>query len=279
MKYLTILLIAELSFSSDSFTFKLQPSRRSEKVFRVSQNDFGRRSSLQMSIAPVVNVAITGGLAGGLHAVAGPDHLAALLPKCCGQRWYGGARIGALWGIGHGISSLIIGIAAFALKNRLNNIRGISTILNGAAYMLELAVGASLIIVGLMGIHEAREWEEEMKNLSPRSLSAAAVDPHVASPQKRGVIINGLLNGFCWDGVPSLAPALAVTTWKGNVSFLLSYAFGTAAIMSFTTTLVSEGTRKASQLFNRPDIPQKLSLFSSGMAILVGMIWIALGFK
>jgi len=30
----------------------------------------------------------------------GPDHLAALLPRCIGKRWYQAMRIGAVWGLG-----------------------------------------------------------------------------------------------------------------------------------------------------------------------------------
>lgn len=54
----------------------------------------------------------TGGvLAGGLHAVSGPDHLAALLPRIMGQKWHNSMRIGATWGLGHGFSATVIGLA------------------------------------------------------------------------------------------------------------------------------------------------------------------------
>ena len=42
---------------------------------------------------------IAGGLfSGRLHAVVGPEHLAALIPRCCGLRWHRAARVGAVWG-------------------------------------------------------------------------------------------------------------------------------------------------------------------------------------
>jgi len=235
--------------------------------------------ALQMCATPlslgITAGAISGGFfAGGLHAVAGPDHLAALIPRCCGQRWFRAGRIGALWGMGHGISATVLGISAFALKNRLNKIERFKLFLSGASNVLDLAVGASLVIIGLMGIREAREWEEDISSVSPQSLSAAAVDIGVKSTRKRAVIFNGLLHGLSWDGAPSLAPALAVATWGGNLSFLLSYALGTATTMAITTTLVGEGTRRAGEAFDRPDIPQKLSLVSSCVAILIGTIWV-----
>lgn len=234
---------------------------------------------------------ISGGIIGGaLHAIAGPDHLAALLPRCCGQRWYRAGRIGALWGMGHGVSATLLGLTAFGLKNRISGGRSLS-LLSGASSFMELAVGASLIFIGVLGIKEAREWEEEIEEntivggddamAQPQSLSAAAVtaDAGAKNAQKRAVIFNGILHGFSWDGAPSLAPALAVATWRGSISFLLSYALGTMAAMTITTTLIGESTRRAGEVFNRPDIPQKLSLVSSFIAMGVGAFWCFLALK
>lgn len=219
--------------------------------------------------------ACTGGfMSGGLHAIAGPDHLAALIPRVCGQRWYIAGRTGALWGVGHGISATLLGVTAFALKSRLNNMRGLRWLLQGASSALEIAVGASLIVIGLLGIKEAREWEDD--DLAAKSLSAAAAEPAAKVAGKRAVIFNGILHGFSWDGAPSLLPALAVATWEGSVTFLLAYAFGTMATMGITTILVGEGTRKAGAMLQRPDLPQKLSMITSGIAIVIGLIWMGL---
>lgn len=198
--------------------------------------------------------------------------MAALLPRCCGQRWYRAVRVGALWGMGHGVSATILGVTAFALKNTLGT--GAKKWLTGVSHLTEIAVGLSLILIGVMGILEAREWEEEIQ---PQSLSAAAAP--VASgrnTQKRAVILNGLLHGFSWDGAPSLAPAIAVATWSGNLAFLSAYAAGTMTAMAIATTLIGEGTRKAGEFMNRPDLPQKLSFVSSMIAIAIGGIWCGL---
>ena len=212
---------------------------------------------------------------------AGPDHLAALLPRCCGQRWYKAGKVGALWGMGHGVSAIILGVLAFGLKAQVQKAPGVQSLLTGASHVMEIAVGLSLIVIGAMGIKEAKEWEEE--NPAPgtaNSLSAAASpEMGVAEAQKRAVVFNGLLHGFSWDGAPSLAPALAVASWAGNLVFLTSYAIGTMLTMAVTTTLVGEGTRRAGEIFNRPDIPQKLSFFSSLLAIAIGLIWCGLALK
>jgi len=197
--------------------------------------------------------------------------------------------VGALWGMGHGLSATIIGVLAFALKNTFSNNMGsgMKKFLSGASHLTEVAVGLSLIVIGLMGIREAREWELENEQHPPivaKSLSAAAVTDDnggvmgAKSNKKRAVIFNGLLHGFSWDGAPSLAPAIAVATWSGNLAFLSAYAAGTMAAMTLVTTLVGEGTRQAGQFFQRPDIPQKLSLYSSVLAMVIGAVWVGLAF-
>ena len=211
--------------------------------------------------------------------ISGPDHLAALLPRCCGQRWYRAGRIGALWGMGHGVSATIIGIFAFWLKNHMKNVSRLQGMFSYASSAAEIAVGLSLVVIGLLGIREAREWEAEIEGVQPQSLSAAAADAGIKTAPNRAVMFNGLLHGFSWDGAPSLAPALAVATWRGNIAFLMAYALGTMSAMAFTTTRIGEGTRRAGQVFNRPDIPQKLSFGSSVVAILIGIIWCGLALR
>eukprot|EP00553_Chaetoceros_curvisetus_P000594 CAMPEP_0204618218 /NCGR_PEP_ID=MMETSP0717-20131115/4943_1 /ASSEMBLY_ACC=CAM_ASM_000666 /TAXON_ID=230516 /ORGANISM="Chaetoceros curvisetus" /LENGTH=307 /DNA_ID=CAMNT_0051631911 /DNA_START=25 /DNA_END=948 /DNA_ORIENTATION=+ len=219
---------------------------------------------------------VSGGILGGaLHAIAGPDHLAALLPRCCGQRWYRAGRIGALWGMGHGVSATLLGLTAFGLKNRISSMPQMRGLLIGASSAMEIAVGASLILIGLLGIKEAREFGEEMEEVA----NADGGDEAVEKAQKRAVVFNGILHGFSWDGAPSLAPAVAVATWKGSISFLIAYALGTMGAMSVTTTLIGESTRRAGEILHRPDLPQKLSFFSSILAMGVGIFWCYLAFK
>ena len=73
----------------------------------------GGRKLAVVAMANAAAFATVGGgvLAGGLHAVSGPDHLAALLPRIMGQKWHNSMRIGATWGLGHGFSAMAIGLA------------------------------------------------------------------------------------------------------------------------------------------------------------------------
>lgn len=172
--------------------------------------------------------------------------------------------------MGHGVSATILGLTAFGLKNRISG--SFKGALIGASSAMEVAVGASLIFIGLLGIKEAREFGNEDEGEGEKLVVAEKA-------QKRAVIFNGLLHGFSWDGAPSLAPALAVATWRGSISFLLAYALGTMGAMSITTTLIGESTRRAGEILDRPDLPKKLSLVSSLLAMAVGVFWCYLAFK
>ena len=231
---------------------------------------------------------------------SGPDHLAALLPRCMGQRWYRSVRVGAIWGVGHGISATLLGCLAFGIKRASSSFfytgKRWQWLAARGPHLMEIAVGVSLIVIGIMGLKEAREWQfepAESAAASPHKNLSSAVNVAVVSPppheeasatktvpiRTRAILLNGLLHGFSWDGAPSLAPALALITWGHTISFLSAYALGTTLTMALVTTVVGEGTRRASQIFHRPDLPQKFSLASSLVAIAIGLIWCGLGLR
>jgi len=167
-------------------------------------------------------------------------------------------------------------------------------LLHHAGSFMELAIGVSLIVIGLLGIKEAREWEPSVDDAcevvdddgtvvsTPKSLSAAATPENMAinpNPRKRAVLFNGILHGFSWDGAPSLAPAIAIASWRGSLTFLLSYALGTMAAMTLATAIIGEGTRRAAGKLDRPDLPRDLSVFSSFLALTVGVVWCGLALR
>jgi cytochrome c biogenesis protein CcdA len=103
----------------------------------------------------IVNPVLSGGiLAGGLHAVTGPDHLAAILPASVGQNFLGGAKIGAVWGLGHGVTATILGAFAFFLKGKISSkFKFVEKLSSFADY----TIGLSLIVIGLIGAKESLE--------------------------------------------------------------------------------------------------------------------------
>lgn len=45
--------------------------------------------------------------------------------------------------------------------------------------------------------------------------------------------------------------------------------------MSATTTLIGEGSVRVGEALDKPDIPRKLSVVSSVVAIAIGAVWLA----
>lgn len=225
---------------------------------------------------------IAGGiLSGGLHAITGPDHLAALIPPSVGHPWYHGMRLGALWGFGHGASAIFLGLCAFFLKGQMstkfNFLQQLSTV-------AESTVGLSLILIGCIGIKENMDTEAEIvnwqKQQDPIIGEGNGISTDVAIPSSSGalksakaIVANGVLHGFSWDGAPSLAPALAMTSWRSALSFLVAYCLGTMATMAITAGAVGEGSLRLGKAVNNPKLPRNLSFISSVVAIVIGIFW------
>lgn len=216
----------------------------------------------------LVSPTIAGGLlSGSLHAITGPDHLAAILPPSVGQPGWYGLRVGATWGLGHGISAVFLGLCAFFLKGRMS---GQFQFLQRLSTLAESAVGVSLVAIGAIGIKE----NFATANTDGHGDGAGAEPPSASLKTSKAIFANGVLHGFSWDGAPSLAPALAMTSWSAAASFLLAYCFGTMAAMSLTAGLVGEGSVRLGKWVDSPQLPRQLSLGSSFVAIGIGLFWI-----
>lgn len=213
-----------------------------------------------------------------LHIVSiiGPDHLAALMGPSIGKPGYYGLRIGALWGLGHGFSALLLGSSAFYLKGQFT---GRFAVLEKLANLAESAVGISILFIGLIGIKESYDAEAEEKSAeagvdSTKSKATPSSSTSPAYPKSsRAIFANGILHGLSWDGAPSLAPAITMASWKSALTFLLSYSIGTIITMSLAAGAVGELSLRVSKVTNSPDLPRKLSLVTSFMAVAIGVFF------
>eukprot|EP00428_Durinskia_dybowskii_P063323 CAMPEP_0170373012 /NCGR_PEP_ID=MMETSP0117_2-20130122/9852_1 /TAXON_ID=400756 /ORGANISM="Durinskia baltica, Strain CSIRO CS-38" /LENGTH=317 /DNA_ID=CAMNT_0010627895 /DNA_START=75 /DNA_END=1028 /DNA_ORIENTATION=- len=232
-------------------------------------------------LSSIVDPAIAGGLlSGGLHAISGPDHLAALLPSSVGQSGLTGLKIGALWGIGHGVSATILGLSVYLVKGQFTERFVVLEKLTSAA---ESIVGLSILFIGLMGVKESLEGDSSSNHSHNNSIATSEASMLSGSDSGDGltlvkgrrsykaVFANGLLHGVSWDGAPSLAPAIAMTSMRGALSFLLAYSLGTIVTMSVAAGVVAELSMRAGKISNDPDLPRKLSLVSSMLAVLLGL--------
>lgn len=249
------------------------------------------------------NSAVVGGLlSGSLHALTGSDHLAALLPLIFGKRWWISCSHGIVWGLGHGFTSSAIGLLSYSMKNYLLN----STMaFEMYGYVVDGAVGVTLIIIGIMGFYEggaehdntaqnsAEPSQSRIEDASPStntfleqqtstvdgtgvSGAAAAKSGAATSWSARiltvtSVFVNGCVLGVSWDGLPSLAPSMVLEGWP-LTRFLLFYALGTAATMCFAAGLVGETTCWISRVA-KVNVSERLASVSSACAIIIGALW------
>jgi len=223
----------------------------------------------QRALAFVVGGAISfstvggGALAGGLHAISGPDHLAALLPRCIGKQWWAASKIGAIWGLGHGLSGMVLGMIAFFFKDKISG----GSVATKLASFTEVAVGLSLILIGVLGLKDANA----LGNMD--QIAMENDDKTTGKGGAKRVFLNGMLHGLSWDGTPSLAPALSFNSWQPVMIFLFAYCSGVVAAMSSCTGLIGEGSVRASEVSGRNALPQRLSKLSSWLAIAIGVVW------
>tara|TARA_B100000575_G_scaffold255939_1_gene226007 strand:+ start:207 stop:884 length:678 start_codon:yes stop_codon:yes gene_type:complete len=88
----------------------------------------------------------TGAVAGSLHVVAGPDHLAALAPVAVDDRARA-VRLGALWGLGHGLGVISIGLIGLSVAGLID--------IDALSSWSEFAVGIMLVGVGGWSLRRA----------------------------------------------------------------------------------------------------------------------------
>lgn len=215
--------------------------------------------------------------------MTGPDHLAGLLPLCTGRSWNRAAAAGALWGIGHGVGSALVGLLAFALRQSFN--------IEAVSGYMEVAVGVSIFIIGFNGFRESREWadaadqctlpdepdERADGDLRRDPVFVAACLDEVAAPAREPVLstlTNGVLNGFCGTGhVLGVMPALAMPSWAVAGAYLGCFGVGTFVAMALFTGLVGELTSGMGRQLDDPAAPANFAAVSSVFALVMGTFW------
>jgi hypothetical protein len=190
---------------------------------------------------PAVALASGAGLlAGCLHVLAGPDHVAAVLPLAAQGR---GARAGAAWGAGHGLAVAALGGLVLARRGQVDPAPH--------AYLAERAVGVVLLAVG------AWAWWRASR-------------PAPAPARPRAAFGVGLLHGSAGaahllGALPALAlhPAAAAGWLAG---WLLS------GVLSMSLVAVGVGA-----LAGRPGWQAPLLRGSGTLALGVGAFWLVAG--
>lgn len=154
--------------------------------------------------------ALSGLVAGSLHVVSGPDHMAALAPLAVSDRSKA-LRIGAMWGVGHGLGVVLLGGLGQLFRDAID----ISLI----SATSERIVGVLLIGMGLWALWHAR-----------RPFDPEAEHGHDHSSMGTASMI-GLLHGAAGGGhLFGVLPSLALPPAQAAL-YLLCYLFSAVLTM------------------------------------------------
>jgi len=220
-------------------------------------------------VGHVIASAWSGLLAGVLHTLTGPDHLAALAPLTIGRSRLHASLLGGLWGCGHNTGQLAFGALFLLLRERLPF--GMDVISQWG----QAIVGVTLMTIGILGACEARE----MGNPAELKAVGAAATPYAgdkaSSPDSKvsiGTFATGVIHGLQPDALLIMLPALAMKRLAA-CAFLGTFLSGTVLAMAAYTAFIGAGSSAISR--KAPWMTQRISLFSAGVAVVVGVGLIA----
>lgn len=212
---------------------------------------------------------VSGALAGIVHVLSGPDHLAAVLPLASARdqrSWV----TGSLWGLGHTSGVVAIAVLAVLLRDLLPPIDLISA-------WSERLVGASLVAVGLWALrgglridaaphaHAGLEHEHLQVRRGPAMLKRLG-HAHVA-------FLMGILHGVAGSAhFLGVLPALALPSRVASLAYLA--AFGAASIVSMAAFAAAVGFAGARTRRSGAPAHRVLMLSGAMLAMLVGGIWL-----
>lgn len=228
-----------------------------------------------MGVDPLLIGAGSGLLAGTLHALLGPDHLAAVLPLSMEQPG-AGAWTGMRWGAGHAVGTWLLALIA-AVGGHLLPLDLISG-------MAERLVGAALIGVGLWGMRAAYRHRlhthQHVHDRQPlhRHFHLHDNGAHTAQAHlghSHAAVSMGLLHGIAGAGpFVALLPAVVLPDHTQALVYVVAYGLGAMLAMAAFAYVV---TRVAGRLGHGSGSAYRGALLAaSGGAVCIGTVWLTL---
>ena len=213
-------------------------------------------------------IILPGFLAGFLHVLMGPDHLAAVSPLAIENKdksW----KVGLKWGLGHTGGVFVIGLLVILFREIIP--------VDIVSAFSERIVGIVLIGIGIWGLQNIFRKKihiHEHDGVKHFHLH----NPKIGSEKKNHfhthtALFIGIIHGLAGSShLLGVLPALALPTQIQAAAYLLSFGTGTIIAMIFFSQMLgitaSKFAGKGSNLY------KKLSISFSGLAIAVGIFWL-----
>jgi len=212
-------------------------------------------------------------LAGFIHVVSGPDHLAAIAPlslRVRSRAWLPGLR----WGAGHAAGVGVIAVLSLLLRDAFP-LEHISAGGDRLVGVLLLGIGFWALRRGLrLHSHEHEHDGEKHVHLHahPGQPAAAGHQEHERHGHTHAAFGIGTLHGIAGSShFLAILPALALPTTALACVYLTAYGVGTVAAMMTFSTATNALALKWSGVAR---VYRLLTCASGVVAMVVGVLWV-----
>jgi hypothetical protein len=206
---------------------------------------------------------LSGALAGFVHVLAGPDHLAAVAPLAMadGRR---GWHAGFTWGLGHTSGVVAVAVLAVLLRDLLPPVALISA-------WSERLVGGALIGVGFWALRRGLRIEASVHAHVDASHQHIHVHRGPAWTRRIGhghaSFLMGVLHGLAGSShFLGVLPALALPTRAAALTYISAFGAGTIAAMTGFGAVIGRAPGARTH--------RAFMLSASALAFLVGGAWL-----
>lgn len=177
----------------------------------------------------------------GMRHATDPDHVVAVTTIVTRERSVAkAAGIGALWGLGHTITLLLVGGAIIVFKVAMNARLGLS---------LELCVAVMLIVLGLLNLFNVRAGTSGISATRP--------------------LLVGIVHGLAGSAGAALLIVPLIDDPRWAALYLLTFGFGTIVGMALITlTIAFPSLLAASHL---PSFQRQLGIASGAVSLVFGL--------
>lgn len=177
----------------------------------------------------------------GMRHATDPDHIVAVTTIVSRERSVAkAAGIGAVWGIGHTITLLLVGGSIIAFKIVLDARLGLS---------LELAVAVMLIVLGLLNLFDVRAQAGVISASRP--------------------LFVGIVHGLAGSAGAALLIVPLIDDPRWAALYLLTFGLGTIVGMTFVTLTVAVPSLLATA--HLPNFQRSLRVASGAVSVVFGL--------
>lgn len=177
----------------------------------------------------------------GMRHATDPDHIVAVTTIVSRERSVvKAARLGAVWGIGHTLTLLLVGGAIIAFKVAFDARLGLS---------LELAVAVMLIVLGLLNLFDVR---------------ARSAGPSTSRP-----FFVGVVHGLAGSAAAALLIVPLIDDPRWAALYLFTFGLGTIVGMTLVTITIAAPSLLASA--HMPSLQRTLRVASGAVSVVFGL--------